>query len=365
MFNLLVADIVISFTVFIAAARIPFLSRVIKRPRVRPPDVARPAASPSRSQSFLAAQNSFSGDHSPQAPLSQSPHEPNLRSTEIMPIEVSITEAGAYSGTVSNNFQFQEFMTTLDPQHRSGVTVDFLAWLVGFIEGDGSWGRTTRGDWFFVITQKRRKALDIIQEKLGFGTIYHKSNGTFEYTVRSKELFRRMLLLLNGNLILEKRRTRFTEIVQLWNRHVPMHPVHQKPWSAEIELDNGWISGFFDAEATFIVSNLPPPAYLSIKLEVTQSEPKALEKIHELFQVNGKLLIDSRRQVFKAAIRSIENQKILIEYLTRFPMIVKSSEFRWWKLLYNLKAKKPLTDRLKRVRDKVIRKFKLAKKAEN
>lgn len=361
MLDLIVTQFLISITFFMVAARIPFFGRPANRPPVRPPDTARPVPRSSRSQSLLALPNR---GNNPEP--SSEPSQPVQ--SEITPLENPTAEETSplrqeeRQEDTSNSFQFEEFLATLDPDyHQRGVTTDFLTWLVGFIEGDGSWGRTARGDWFFIITQKIRKALDLIQKRLGFGKVYRKTNGMFEYTLASQSLIHRMLLLLNGNLILEKRRTRFTQTVQLWNRHVTVYPLEQKPWLAEIGLDNAWISGFFDAESSFLVSDSPPPVYLSERVEVTQGEPNALERIRQLFEVQGKLLFDSKRSLYKVAIRSKANQKIFIDYLTRFRPVVKASEFRWWKLLYYVRTKKPLTERVKRIRSKIIELFKRAK----
>ena len=53
---------------------------------------------------------------------------------------------------------------------------EFLTWLIGFSEGDGSFIKATRGDLYFVITQDKcdKQVLEYIQKELNMGSLQRK-----------------------------------------------------------------------------------------------------------------------------------------------------------------------------------------------
>lgn len=64
---------------------------------------------------------------------------------------------------------------------------EFLYWLIGFIEGDGSFIINKRKELSFVILHPSHSLLTLIQHTLGFGLIYKKNERVSRYLVQKKE----------------------------------------------------------------------------------------------------------------------------------------------------------------------------------
>lgn len=72
------------------------------------------------------------------------------------------------------NFDFTEFMKNAVPSHINHIDQHYLEWLVGFIEGDGTFYFRKDNNNFrlgFEISQKDPKVLFQIKKTLGFGSV--------------------------------------------------------------------------------------------------------------------------------------------------------------------------------------------------
>ena len=99
---------------------------------------------------------------------------------------------------------------------------NFLTWLVGFTEGEGSFIVNNRGDLVFVITQATidKQVLEFIQEILGFGKVIPQSAKTSRYVTQNKKEIEIIVSLFNGNLVLPKRQETFEHFVKGFNKWV-------------------------------------------------------------------------------------------------------------------------------------------------
>ena len=165
------------------------------------------------------------------------------------------------------HFDFTDF-NHHKPSHIQTLDTDFLTWLIGFIEGDGSFSARTNSENVtelkthvankraeFEITQslKNIRVLYYIRTKLGFGrVIQFEKNGAgyCRWFTSKRENILRMVSLLNGNLILEKRREQFqkwvTDLNFMWNLTIPT-----KKCTHKVSLQNAWLAGFVDADGGF------------------------------------------------------------------------------------------------------------------
>jgi hypothetical protein len=80
------------------------------------------------------------------------------------------------SSEYNETFNFSLFKVKYNNYFHNSKTVpsdDFLTWLIGFTEGDGSFVITNRNDLIFVITQATNdeQVLKTIQETLGLGKV--------------------------------------------------------------------------------------------------------------------------------------------------------------------------------------------------
>jgi hypothetical protein len=113
-------------------------------------------------------------------------------------------------------FNFSEFLTKGLPNHKKTVCPHFLEWFIGFYEGDGSlyqWQYGGKLRTSISIDQKDPTVLYKMRTILGFGRVrnYTKESGEiyWRYAVESQAHVYRLLILLNGNLILNKRQEQF------------------------------------------------------------------------------------------------------------------------------------------------------------
>lgn len=79
---------------------------------------------------------------------------------------------------------------------------EFLNWLIGFSEGDGSFIKSTRGDLYFVISQDTRdkQVLEFIQKELNLGKVISQGKTTSRFVVQDKLGLYLIALIFNGNL---------------------------------------------------------------------------------------------------------------------------------------------------------------------
>jgi len=137
----------------------------------------------------------------------------------------------------------------------------WLSWLIGFIEGDGAI-LTYKESLSIVLTQKDSLVLEHIQETLGFGQI-HYFEGYSRLIFKNNSDIYLMILLLNGNLVLEKRKSQLKIMIDVFNNK----KFKEQEWlsfrlsdkipfislSPIISLNDSWLSGFTDAEGCFNV----------------------------------------------------------------------------------------------------------------
>lgn len=93
-----------------------------------------------------------------------------------------------------------------------------------------------------------------IRNTFHFGSVYPvtKKDGNiyYRYYIGEKENIIKLFHLFNGNLILNKRREQFEQVLKqiqnAWQLDLKL-----KPWNLEVSLDNSWLSGFVDGDGEF------------------------------------------------------------------------------------------------------------------
>jgi len=96
---------------------------------------------------------------------------------------------------------------------------NFLTWLIGFTEGEGSFIVNKRGDLAFVITQSTSdiNVLKYIKETLGFGKVIAQSINTSRYVTQSKTEISILIHLFNGNIVLPSKQEKLDEFIKGFN----------------------------------------------------------------------------------------------------------------------------------------------------
>jgi hypothetical protein len=88
---------------------------------------------------------------------------------------------------------------------------EFLAWFIGFSEGDGSFIKATRGDLHFVVVQESKYdyILHYIQSQLGFGKVLKQGKTTSRFIVQDALNLYLIALIFNGNIVLPVKNENF------------------------------------------------------------------------------------------------------------------------------------------------------------
>ncbi len=158
-------------------------------------------------------------------------------------------------------FNFTKFHLKYNSYFKNNRPVpsdEFLTWLIGFTEGDGSFIVSGRGSLQFVITQgdKDVQVLKMIKDTLGFGNVIKQNTTKYRYVVQDKKGIELIVSFFNGNLILPSRKRGFLTFLRAYNELVSTGRIvldKQLPIFTKIlpSLTNGWLAGFSDSEGCF------------------------------------------------------------------------------------------------------------------
>ena len=153
----------------------------------------------------------------------------------------------------NNNFDFSAFYEKYNTHlpNNKIPSENFLTWLVGFTEGEGSFIVNNRGDLGFVITQATtdKQVLEFIQQILGFGKVIPQSVITSRYVTQNKKEIDIIISLFNGNLVLPKRQETLDLFVTGFNKWVTKGRILLEPIAINNRpvlptLNDAWFAGF-------------------------------------------------------------------------------------------------------------------------
>lgn len=265
---------------------------------------------------------------------------------------------------------------------------DWLSWFVGFLEGDGAI-LEHKGRCFFVLTQKDDKTLHEICETLKIGKVKHfyDKDGNKKYSrfivSENKGIFL-LYLLLNGNLVLKTRVNQLRKWEIALNNaskfNFSLFSIQKLPClidiTKEASLNDGWFSGFTDAEGCFSVkiSSEKKGFYVQLLFILDQkNEEDLLNKIALLFNattkaklrtinkyIKSKNIINYTNSMFRLCLSCNDKKKSISSnisyYFNKYPLKTskKMSFEKWNEILKIVENKKPLGEEDL----KVIRKLK-------
>jgi len=213
------------------------------------------------------------------------------------------------------SFDFTLFYTKYKALYgeRPLPSKEFLTWLIGFTEGDGSFIVNKRGDLAFVITQATSdiRTLEWIQETLGFGKVISQSVTTSRFVCQTKLQIELIIFLFNGNLVFPSRQKKlkiFIDGFNIWcaQGRIRLNAIYFVTSTILPDLTNSWLAGFTDAEGCFSVSilsnsvafrfrfliaqkgeiNLPILNHLAILFKGGRVEPHFVKDVYE-YRLNG------------------------------------------------------------------------------
>lgn len=227
--------------------------------------------------------------------------------------------------------------------------LDFINWLIGFTEGDGSFIINNNNKYLeFKITQSSNDAqiLFYIKKTLGFGrvSVQDKINKTHHYRVRDKEGLLKIINIFNGKLCLTKYQNKFIQFVNQYNKtyntNIEVLNFNNKP-----SLEDAWLSGFTDAEGCFTLS-IFKNKYISIRYILSQKN----EDILITYIAN--LLKSKTYKLKKCGTVNMTvnktNLPLIIKYLTKYPLKTKKLiTYNNWLNIYKRDKNKEYKDPIK------------------
>ncbi len=231
---------------------------------------------------------------------------------------------------------------------------NFLEWLIGFSEGEGSFILAKRGDLAFVITQSTLdvKSLNYIKDTLGFGKVIKQSikQNTHRFVIQDQKNLYLICLLFNGNMVFPTRNARFLTFLSFFNEKLlrkNLMTISPIETCVKPSLKDAWISGITDGEGCFTCSLLSNSFAFRFRYILTQkweANKLVLEYILSLFNqylVEGSVVPHSVNNVWELIINGLKNCKGLFSYFEEYPLKTKKQEsFLKWKLLHSRLVKK-------------------------
>lgn len=209
-------------------------------------------------------------------------------------------------------------------------------WLIGFFEAEGSLTVATRGELQFVITQGYRNVavLHYIKSLVGIGRVVKQGSTTFRFVVQDKEGLRDIIELLNGNLVLYKRREgeaglkRFIEAYnKKYKANIEFNPSVFKP-----TRNDGWISGLSDGDGWFNIGYVKSKNTFPIRFILSQKDNLAeIQKV-----IGGSIELNKTNQCSSIVLKDLpsstgKNTEWLLEYFRTFPLrTTKLNSFYIW-----------------------------------
>lgn len=143
--------------------------------------------------------------------------------------------------------------------HKTFIKTSFLEWFIGFSEGDGNF-IVSKERLFFIINQKEEKVLYYIRANLGFGKVSKYCNYS-RYIVADRSSVDRLISIFNGNLVLSKTNAFFVLWLQARNQYSTKEICYRGINKFATFHENGWLSGFTDAEGCFNAQKLKDTRY--------------------------------------------------------------------------------------------------------
>jgi hypothetical protein len=219
---------------------------------------------------------------------------------------------------------------------------NYLDWLVGFSEGDGSWFIRSNKSVGFEITQHNvdSQVLYEIRSFLGFGSVYHDtSQPRCRYSL-TKGHYQEVINIFNNRLKCDYRFDQFQKWCSFIHLEIdPSIAINQiSKDTTEIKLDNAWLSGFIDAEGCFRIAidrNRP-----KLVFEITQKEIEPLKQIARLLSLKQNIRLD--RGVYVLASSSKQARDTLIQYIDKYPLKTKKRiSYMNWKEAHMLDKTDP------------------------
>ena len=250
----------------------------------------------------------------------------------------------------SFNFSaFRLYYNTLFGKSAQHLSDNWLAWFIGFAEGDGAIQTYANGSRVrFVLTQKESGILYYIHNMLAIGTVKHfpqsgNKNDFYRLIVDNPSHILLLAFLFNGNLALTHRIQQLSLWVKVLNNRFGSNTIQFNNTAVSVTLQDAWLSGFTDAEGCFNVSITSNVRYtlghvIKMRYILDQKEGSTiLQIIRDLFGT-GKVTLRSKTEgVYRYTATGFKSMNDVISYFKAFPLLTKKAlSFDKWLTVHNL-----------------------------
>jgi hypothetical protein len=252
----------------------------------------------------------------------------------------------------NKNFYFTAFYSKFneDYPNQEKPSQNFLAWFIGFSEGEGCFTVAKRGDLSFVVTQSTAdvNTLNYIKKNLGFGQVIkqNEENNTHRFVVQDTKNLYLICLLFNGNMVFPTRKARFLTFLSAFNekqlrKNLPT--ISPLDICVTPTLNDAWLLGISEGEGCFTCSILSNSTAFRFRFILTQkwdANKHVLENILNLFGdygAKGSVEPHSLRadKTWEIRVNGLKNCKGLFFYFDKFPFITKNQiSYNKWKAIY-------------------------------
>ena len=243
--------------------------------------------------------------------------------------------------TPNNSFDFTLFYTKYKALYgdRPLPSKEFLSWLIGFTEGDGSFIVNKRGDLALVITQGTSdiRTLEFIKETLGFGKVISQSATTSRFICQTKLQIELIISLFNGNLVFPSRQKSLKNFIDGFNiwcskGRVKLNKINIKASTILPDLTNSWLAGYTDAQGCFTVSTKT----YSLAFIITQKDKINVPILNHLVTLfkGGRVNPHFVKDLYEYSLKG-KGCSNVFDYFCEFNLYTKKAvSYVLWKQLY-------------------------------
>nr|YP_025838.1 intronic ORF at intron 4 of cox1 [Moniliophthora perniciosa]AAQ74282.1 intronic ORF at intron 4 of cox1 [Moniliophthora perniciosa] len=240
------------------------------------------------------------------------------------------------------SFNFSNFY-----KYYKFIDSKWLEWFIGFVEGDGSiFTYKDNNRISFIITQNESRILYHIKETLGFGIVkYDEGVKSFRFIVSDLPSLTILAHLFNGNLFLKHRIEQLNKWINfLQYKSIPINLSSIEP--VKISLNDGWLSGFTDAEGCFnvhITKRLANTVGFNTKLRfiLDQNDKYALEILRDLLKTGFVSQRSEKLNSYRYTSNSLKGFPIIVNYFNLFTLkTIKKEAFQKWTDIYSMMINK-------------------------
>lgn len=253
--------------------------------------------------------------------------------------------------TRETSFKFSAFHVYYNTlfKNKNNLSDEWLTWFIGFAEGDGAIQTYDQGKRVrFVLTQKESDILHKIQLKFNIGVVKHfpqgksgKKNDFYRWIVDNPSHILLLAFLFNGNLAQNHRIEQLALWVNALNNRFGSETINLNNTPVSFTLQDGWLSGFTDAEGCFNISITSNSRYtlghvIKMRYILDQKDSVILSRVSELFGFGKVRLRSGTDNVYRYTATGFKALNDVIAYFQIFPLQTKKAlSFEKWWIVHN------------------------------